>query len=286
VYKTLPPMRAGTGPDSIVANDYTMSGLVSLLPFYEQQQIYDYAKARNFRPAAWRTDEGTWTVRIPTLLCPSDEEITLQAFGNSSYKFCVGTVVEENSGWWGREPDGCYNIIGGIGERRRCYGFRDIRDGTSNTIAMSERRIGNNDQWWDIANVAININSALGTNDPNAWWQACWDTANIANGKEYNKTGVEVRGGSDIWVAKPGERWAEGRPYYAAFNTILAPNGPSCIIDSGDWEKGVFTASSRHPTIVNGLLGDGSVRQIAESIDLRTWRGLGTRGQGETLGDF
>jgi hypothetical protein len=31
---------------------------------------------------------------------------------------------------------------------------------------------------------------------------------------------------------------------------------------------------------------DGSARSISNSIDLRIWRGLGTRGGSETLGDF
>ena len=56
---------------------------------YEQQQVYDYAKARNFAPVAWSTNFNTWTVRIPTLLCPSDEEITLRPFG----KFVLNSLI-------------------------------------------------------------------------------------------------------------------------------------------------------------------------------------------------
>jgi hypothetical protein len=65
----------------------------------------------------------------------------------------------------------------------------------------------------------------------------------------------------------------------------MAPNGPSCVVDgASSW--GVFTASSRHPTIVNGALADGSVRQFSDTINLRVWRGLGTRNLGEQLGNF
>jgi hypothetical protein len=46
------------------------------------------------------------------------------------------------------------------------------------------------------------------------------------------------------------------------------------------------TARSYHPSIVNVLLMDGSCRSIASSVDLATWRGLGTRAGGEVLGDF
>lgn len=287
VYKSLPPMRCGTqvpNSDTLIEdNNYAMSGLVSLAPFYEQQQIFDYAKARNFGPVPWLPDLGTWTVRIPTLLCPSAEESILgNGIGNSSYKFCLGTTVHDNHSVWGPEPNGCYNIIGDPVAGKRPFGFRDIRDGTSNTIAMSERRIGNRSLWHDIANVAVNIQAQSGNNSTNTqeWYDACWATANNYNGRRYNE-GVEIYTG-----ARPGERWPDGRPYFAGFTTIIRPNGPSCITVNGDWAKGSFAASSRHPTIVNILLADGSVRQIENSVDQRTWMALGTRDGHETLGEF
>ena len=41
--------------------------------------------------------------------------------------------------------------------------------------------------------------------------------------------------------------------------------------------------SSAHTGGVNALLGDGSVRFIQNSINLATWRALGTRNGGETV---
>lgn len=288
VYKTLPAMRCGTERSTDDDCDhYCMSGLVSLAPFYEQQQIYDYAKNRNFGPVPWSTTFNTWTVRIPTLLCPSDQELDDSPFGNHSYFFGLGTTVHRNHDVWGPEPNGCYNIIGDPGARKKPFRFRDIRDGTSNTIMMSERRIGNHDLWYDIANVAIEIIPAGGVDSTvtQEWYDACWATANLYNGKRYNDTGVTTynAGGTG---GKPGQRWADGRPYWAGFTTIMAPNGPSCTTINGEWDKGVYTASSRHPTIVNILLADGSVRQVGNSIDLRTWWALGTRAGGETIGEF
>ena len=43
---------------------------------------------------------------------------------------------------------------------------------------------------------------------------------------------------------------------------------------------------SYHPGGAMFGLGDGSVRFIAETIDLNTYRGLGTRDGGEILGEF
>ena len=42
--------------------------------------------------------------------------------------------------------------------------------------------------------------------------------------------------------------------------------------------------SSQHPGGVNTLMGDGSVRFIKDSVDLATWRALGTRNGGEVIG--
>jgi prepilin-type N-terminal cleavage/methylation domain-containing protein/prepilin-type processing-associated H-X9-DG protein len=41
--------------------------------------------------------------------------------------------------------------------------------------------------------------------------------------------------------------------------------------------------SSRHPTGVNTLLGDGSVRMLQNTIDPRIWEALGTRAGGEVI---
>jgi prepilin-type N-terminal cleavage/methylation domain-containing protein len=284
VYKCLPPMRTGTSDpldDQISGNRFSMSGWVSLLPFYEQQQVYDYAKQRNFGPVPWRTELNTWTVRVPTLLCPSDEEEST-SIGNNSYVFCVGTNPHRNHDVWGPEPNGCYNIIGDPGARKKPYRFRDIRDGTSNTIALSEKRIGNRDLWFDIANVTSNHPPGdVDSMNPLDWYNACWASADQYNGRRYNDTGVTIYEGT-----RRGERWSDGRPYFSGFNTIIPPNGPSCSEQHGDWFKGVYAASSRHPTIVNVCLGDGSVRQVGNSIDQRTWWALGTRAGQETVGEW
>jgi hypothetical protein len=287
VHKTLPPMKVGTNrnDDPLQGNQYSMSGLVSLAPFYEAQAIYDYARARNFRPVPWDTSEGTWTVRIPTLLCPSDEEVSRNwlTVGPASYKFCLGTTVNRNHDEWGnaaQEPNGCYNLMGHPDARKKPFRFRDIRDGTSNTIAMSERRHGAPQQWYDIANVAHGVDA--GDNATTLQhYNACWATANQENGKRYNATGV-----STYLDVHTGERWCDGRPYFSGFTTIIPPNGPSCIAAPQDWIRGVYTASSRHPSIVNVLLADGAVRQASNNIDTATWWALGTRNQAEVIGEW
>ena len=41
------------------------------------------------------------------------------------------------------------------------------------------------------------------------------------------------------------------------------------------------SAASRHIGGVQGMLGDGSIRVVNDSIDLSVWRALGSRASGE-----
>jgi prepilin-type processing-associated H-X9-DG protein len=45
-------------------------------------------------------------------------------------------------------------------------------------------------------------------------------------------------------------------------------------------------ARSYHPGGVQVTLGDGSVRFIPQTIDILTWRALGTTGQSEVLSNY
>jgi prepilin-type processing-associated H-X9-DG protein len=80
--------------------------------------------------------------------------------------------------------------------------------------------------------------------------------------------------------------------------TILTPNSSApdivnwAIIDN-DPKMPVSTAGaqysaarSRHSGGVNALLADGSVRFVRNSIDLTTWRAMGTMDGGEVVGNY
>lgn len=72
-----------------------------------------------------------------------------------------------------------------------------------------------------------------------------------------------------------------GRPWFDASQTKsgyyhrLRPNSPSCL-------STVISASSNHPGGINLLRADGSVIHVANQIEPRVWRALGTRAGGES----
>ena len=319
--KSFPPMRGGTYLPSSNSqwtrnsSAMSLSGLVALTPYYEQRGVYDRTRQNNFGPVPWSTYGRIWTVRIPMLMCPSDEDkASATPFGKSSYKFNIGTTVRyNNSSWW--RNNGVYNNLYNQGFRSvwqypQTIRLRDIKDGTSKTIAMTERRFGNIDVWHDIGNVAVvtgltQVPSTTAHRRPtpteaelNQYEALCLATANQYNGKRYNRDpanssqdlpmpglilvgNIQNEGGRG-WML-PGWRWSDGRPYFAGVNTIITPNKPSCTIMDHDGVWGVWTASSYHGGIVNTLFCDGSVQRISDSIDVKTWRALGTRSGQEVL---
>ena len=68
-------------------------------------------------------------------------------------------------------------------------------------------------------------------------------------------------------------------------STYMLPNTPIPDI-AGKQHMGFFAARSNHPGGVNVLMADGSVRFVTDSIDLTTWRALGTCRGGEVLNPF
>ncbi len=322
-HKAFPALRAGTHRSDRPAwqnhsSAMSLSGLVGLTPYYDQAAVYDRTRQNNFGPVPWSSYRKIWTVRIPLLICPADQESPRRPIGFSSYKFSIGTTVRNNHSPKQR-TNGAYQSMWNLSfklppaERARTIRIRDITDGASNTVAMSERRFGNADSWHSIGNVAVVAELADmprgEPGPPSAWanpsgaildqYQAlCWATASNHYGRRYNRdpdnSAADVPEPGLAIVGKfsgeggptrdlPGWRWPDGRPYFAAINTVMAPNGPSCTVEDADWSWGIWTASSRHPGIVNTLFADGSVKQIRNEIDTNVWRALGTRAGQEVV---
>ncbi len=93
--------------------------------------------------------------------------------------------------------------------------------------------------------------------------------------------------------------WANSHCHHSGFTTTLTPNTKvpytfnGVIHNNCDFNSrqegssttrasyAVLTSRSYHSGVVNVVLLDGSVRAIPNTIDLTTWRALGTRSGGE-----
>ncbi len=299
------PQWAG-GSRNEVTSQTSINGFVGLANFMEFHQVYDQAQRNNFAPAPWKDRAEYWAFQPPTLLCPSDT-YERRSTGDNSYKFNIGTIVFANHNEWGRYGEN--GLFGNIAIENHLRGGRkylrdlgqttalgEISDGLSNTIMISERRNGAVSPGWDIGHTAMKVtqlrprsralqqNSRKNPNDPVALQQLygiCWATANEYRGRRYNDNQPTSGGQNNRKIKAQGARWADGRPYFNSFTTIITPNGPSCMHIDGDWHQGIYTPTSRHPSLVNGVLADGSVKTIPDTIDRLVWWALGTRSGGE-----
>ncbi|NNJ27799.1 DUF1559 domain-containing protein [Alienimonas chondri] len=296
-------------------NERWLSFLPPLLPFLDQGSLATQLKNPFVRQSDGKTfppggsfpdswEEPRWKTQIASLLCPTD---TREPTGVAETNYAAN---------WG--DNGAGNHSDNLSRARGMFAGRhwdnnyvhfsiaDARDGTVNTILIGE--IGRDNGTEAFQSGYINGVSALAplngdAGNPDAYPDPkanCLDLAgDTANPGTYDTSsyGFGNRRGSDYPAGGAGG---------TGFNTILPPNGPSCNAMSATWEafvtgRGIWSAGSYHPGIVQVVLCDGSVKSISETIDTGNlsannpvkgrspygvWGALGSRAGGETVTDF
>jgi prepilin-type N-terminal cleavage/methylation domain-containing protein/prepilin-type processing-associated H-X9-DG protein len=285
----------------------TFSAHVFMLPFLEQTSLYN---AANFMVNIWNSPtQGTlmnWTVsttRLQVFLCPSDipPNWAMSKVGSlngqtawapgCNYWGCLGSGLGydflcggtyPNNACAGGAPNGVF------GYSSPAIGVQSVLDGTSNTIAFGECRIGDgNDSvttWPTDYIIAGSLPGGITPSSPLMnmpagaaaflpWYAAKCNPANRQNG-----TGTVA--------AYAGDNWAHGATGFTFFNVLLPPNPAYAICvgpTNGIPNTGVYASSSRHPGGANFLMCDGSVRFLKNSIAQPTIWALGSRAQGEIV---
>ena len=302
VNKVFPYRKGGTATPSptwngVESNYERKSGFIPLLPFMEQTPLYEQIRSGGGTdpvappegPAGWNAWWSVWRNSPDMLLCPSDNGVTNKNDPFNSYSFCVGDQVENI-----RDDE---NVRGMFGFRRT-YSMADVIDGTSNTIAMSERLCeqgsprGQTAPTVSARQVEHVMAVAIGVGGLRTSPSVCFTTT---DGKYY-VAGTGVQGRS-------GVSWTDGQPIYVGITTVLPPNAPACSEDAsnyGDQVHLVIPPTSRHPGGVNALYVDGSVHFISSTIDTGNlssgviqpksgpslygvWGALGSKAGGETV---
>ncbi len=164
-----------------------------------------------------------------------------------------------------------------------------IKDGTSNTVLMSEWLLGN--QIDTTGDTPVDPKRQMGdcicyfassgpgiTNGPGG---TLITDPNPATFLEDLQAGSGFRG---RWSGSRGAGWIVGREYFTGYTAWMTPNSPYPDWFTCGW--GWMTARSNHTGGVNVVLTDGSVRFVADTVPLATWRGMHTRAGGEILGNF
>jgi prepilin-type N-terminal cleavage/methylation domain-containing protein/prepilin-type processing-associated H-X9-DG protein len=229
------------------------SGFIGLLQFMEQGAMYDQIKAGDatygpFGPTAW-TGWDPWNEAPAMLLCPSATSTGTLTYA-VNYAFSVGDTVTAN-----RDA----TTVRGMFPSQNGVAMKDVTDGTSNTIAMSEHLITNFALGSQTGDIEVKKGTATGFSGLATNPQQC---LGAATGKYYITPGV-VKG-------RVGWRWTDGQIEKIGFTTVLPPNAPSCIDGTnvnGDGYNTIMPPNSNHPGGVNVVRVDGSVSFVSETID-------------------
>jgi prepilin-type N-terminal cleavage/methylation domain-containing protein len=220
-----------------------------LMPFYDQGATYKRYAASNVR---WVMDtpREIKDLRVPVLMCPTDPSSGgfgggggARAGGNGfqgNYIMCAGNALMTRNSV----------TLNGIVCQNSSIQFRDVSDGSSNTLMGSES--------------IVRGTTTGGWGGAGGYWGG-------GNHGAYGFTSLEV----------PNTTVAD--QIYSCKSTTW-PNAPCTAIGGGSALRNF--ARSMHTGGVQAVMCDGRVKFFSENISLVVWRGLGSRGGNEVLGEY
>jgi len=215
------------------------SMMVAIFPYLEQialAELYSpYYTQWGWRSFAANNPQNACNSSIPTYLCPSVTEWS--GFRNrKDYFGCVGGKTAIHRNWRGD----CY--VDGVFYLNSFTRLDDIRDGSSNTIAVGEsvhpHPYGMGPGYGDMSK-----------GGPTPWYE-----------------------GGGTWSSDPQKNMAVGRALLATKYPINSRHLPM----SPDFENDV-PYGSRHPGGAQFVFCDGHVVFLNETIDMNVYRALSTR---------
>ncbi|HWG42456.1 MAG TPA: DUF1559 domain-containing protein [Gemmataceae bacterium] len=253
---TLPPGR----------DNNALSTQAYLLPYIEQDNAH---RQVNFA-ASWDDSSNAVAraIEIKTFQCPSDPRNQVPAgWAGNNYRVNQGSGI-----LWGLPaatgPNSTMPAPNGPFYLNSNVRLTDITDGTSNTAAWSEHMKGD-------------FSNAITTNNSDTYHPTSYP--NTADEAMAYCASVNINDLSTQGVSNVGGPWLQGYHSTTVYFHVGPPNSRSCMYPPG---RIATTANSGHTNGVNMALCDGSVRFVTNSVDLFTWRGLGSRNGGEPLGDY
>ncbi|SIO45951.1 prepilin-type N-terminal cleavage/methylation domain-containing protein/prepilin-type processing-associated H-X9-DG domain-containing protein [Singulisphaera sp. GP187] len=295
---TLPP---GFGPVPSLPGGVGSSGSgrcnvqAQILPFMEQAAAYS---AFNMQVDMNGIDASTVAATpnhtamgqlVASYICPSDPATNrLRGYlGYSNYFASTGNTAAQILGSGsGQEPNvanaGLFNValnttapVGNVDYLKvtNACRYADITDGTSNTAAFAETKrsslpetgIYSGQTPYSPLNVYLYATASLNNQ---IWPTPCgnWDNSQVVDLISYR-----------------GQQYYRNLPEVAYYSHTIPPNFNSYDCGNNSFTGAHLAARSYHSGGANTLFADGSVHFVKSTINLTTWRGVGTRAGGEVI---
>ena len=260
-YRRFPPGRGTPTPLIFSPQAY-------LLPFVEQtnlaQQIDYQAPPATFSVPPATIYDGSANAPAASmspsiLICPADGNqgrVPGLAFGGTNY------VANASSG----VNAGNLVLADGVFFLGSKIGFQSIADGTSTTVAFSERTLGDG-----------SASSAMPGNLQRAMREIPVAATPSPIACQTSASGT--------WNHERGGKWIVGNYGNTLYNHALPPNDPRFDCLTATQQKASCTARSNHPSGVNTSFCDGSVRFLGNSVSLAVWQAFATRAGSEVVSD-
>lgn len=257
-------------PDSFLSTHFQLLDYLDEAPALEQ--------LRKTRPKGVDWSWPDPPISIAVFRCPADRPRD----GANNYRVNLGSGPH----FWPPYPKliGTYPEGGnGAFIIKRGLGGGTFTDGTTNTAAMSEKLIGDE-------------NAAYFDRRRDFWYAAVPAPNNVEP-----TTDEMLSACAALSVPNPphsslaGTSWVYAGYWATWYNHTVGPNSPAIECSTAApqdadlrtyADQGLFGASSNHADGVNVLFMDGHTRFINGRIDLKLWRALATREGGEVVGSF
>jgi prepilin-type N-terminal cleavage/methylation domain-containing protein/prepilin-type processing-associated H-X9-DG protein len=284
----------GTNPWEAASANYFILPYIEQINLQEQIKIPTTALPGQQLPPAgsaagdasmWSFDwNGPMSLKLKTFICPSSTKAPTRGFSTwggpgCNYGWSTGSRV--HSIWVSPTATDLQNgIIAQLFPRR----MKDVTDGLSNTLLASELLNGRGNN--AVATYPFDIFYA-GTGPFSAVKNK--DFATAAELTTIGTAAKSLAGGG--FLSNNGGNWS----WYASTQTSLTTSAPPnwqfptagancCPGGAHDWgDGGIVPARSLHPGGVNAVYGDGSVRFVANNIDILTWQQTGSRNEGQAV---
>jgi prepilin-type N-terminal cleavage/methylation domain-containing protein/prepilin-type processing-associated H-X9-DG protein len=291
--------------------DSDFSVQARLLPYVEQanlQDLLDFAQPAFTGSWSGKTPNPLFAAAFETplaiFLCPSDPapaQTTVTAssgtyvYGGLNYMVSFGSGKGTNNDF--RWP------TDGVVYEHSAVGFRDVTDGTSNTVMLSEtvRSVGD-----DVvlpagetptfpyaytlngsSGVDPGLNAVPGMKASGGPWSSYANADGMLSNPDLNAIWTQFtswRGGANPALRGRGTSWAFSGAVNSLTNGYTTPN--SKVPDVVTHWTGYFAPRSYHTGGAHAAFADGSVRFLSDGVDAVLHRGVHSRNGGEVVGEF